>query len=144
MPEGAFDGAAREALAKGIDGAAKAIEGFGDDPRQEFLAWVIVEEVKLGYLFAGGVDPLSRVIPAVVFFYAPPGVIYAERREEAVRLVHDALVAANPGSDYRAVATSVMIWDVADGTWGPTGKLWHLPDFASAAGYKRLHDLATS
>ena len=37
VPEGAFDAAARAALGRGIHAAAKAVEGWGDDPRQEAL-----------------------------------------------------------------------------------------------------------
>lgn len=141
VPEGAFDQAGRDALGCGIHAAAKAVEGWGDDPRQEFLTWVVIEEMKTGYLFAGGVDPLARAIPVIVLVYPPQGVIDEQGRAELVRRTHEAVLSAKPDTDPRMVATSVMIWDVADGTWGASGQLWHLPDFARAAGYKHLQHL---
>ena len=141
VPEGAFDEAGRTALGKGIHAAAKAVEGWGDDPRQEALTWVLVEEVKPGCLFAGGADQTSRIIPVIVFFYAPAGVLDEAGRAEAMRRVHQAVTAAKPASDPRPVATSIVIWEVADGTWGANGQLWRLPDFARAAGYKHLTHL---
>jgi phenylpyruvate tautomerase PptA (4-oxalocrotonate tautomerase family) len=141
LPEGVFDEAARKRLAQGVTAAAKQIEQIGDDPRQEALTLVTIEEVKAGYLFAGGNDPLIRVIPIAVFFHAPEGVIDAARRGDAVRLVHEAVAAAKPMSDMRAVTTSVVIADVADGTWGANGQLLTLPDFARRAGYKHLQHL---
>jgi len=141
VPEGVFDADAREALAKGITAAAKTVERIGDDPRQEFLTWVAIEEVKAGYLFAGGNDPLSRVVPVIVLFYPPEGVIDEAGRTDAVRLVQEAVASAKPAGDARPVMTSVIVADVADGTWGANGQLWRLPDFARAAGYKHLQHL---
>lgn len=141
IPEVVFDGAAREALAASIHGAAKAVERWGDDPRQEFLTWIVIEEVKAGFLFAGGRDPLSRAIPVIVLVYPPAGVIDATGRADLVRRIHAAVAATKPTADHRLVMTSVIIREVADGTWGASGTLWHLPDFARAAGYAHLQHL---
>lgn len=140
-PEGAFDAAGCDRLAKGITAVAKTVEQIGDDPRQEFTTWVVIEEVKAGHFFAGGNDPVSRVLPVIVFFYAPAGVIDEAGRVEAVRLVQEVVSAAKPASDPRPVMTSVIMAEVADGTWGVNGGLWRLPDFARVAGYKRLQHL---
>ncbi len=144
IPEGAFDEAGRAALGKGIHAAAKAVENWGDDPRQEALTWVLVEEVKPGCLFAGGIYQTLRIIPVIVFFYLPAGVIDQAGRVEAIKRVHQAIAAAKSASDPRQVATSIMIWEVADGTWGGNGQLWRLPDFAHAAGYKHLQHLVSA
>lgn len=141
VPEGAFDDAARAALGKGIHTAVKAVEGWGDDPRQEVLTWVLVEEVKQGCFFAGGTDQTSRIIPVIVFLYPPAGVIDEAGRAEAVRRIHQVVAGAKPPNDPRRVATSIMVWDVTDGTWGANGELWRLTDFARAAGYKHLQHL---
>jgi phenylpyruvate tautomerase PptA (4-oxalocrotonate tautomerase family) len=142
VPEGVFDDAARQALATGIHAAAKAAEQFGDEPMQEFLTWVVIEEVKAGGIFAGGADPLRSFIPVIVFFYPPGGVLDAAGHAVAVKRVHEAVAAAKPEGDPRAIVTSVMMWDVPDGTWGANGQLWTLPDFVRAAGYKHLQHLA--
>ncbi|MBR1219817.1 hypothetical protein JQ557_17545 [Bradyrhizobium sp. U87765 SZCCT0131] len=141
VPEGVFDETARAALGKGLHAAAKAVEGWGDDPRQEILTWVLVEEVKQGCFFAGGADQTSRFIPVIVLLYPPAGVIDEAGRAEAVRRIHQAVTDAKPADDPRRVATSIMVRDVADGTWGASGEIWRLPDFARAAGYKHLRHL---
>lgn len=141
IPEGVFDAAARATLATGIHAAAKSVERWGDDPRQEFLTWIVLEEVKAGYLFAGGHDPLSRAIPVIVLVYPPAGVIDDAGRADLVRRIHAAVAATKPTGDHRLVMTSVIIREVADGTWGASGTLWRLPDFARAAGYAHLTHL---
>jgi len=141
IPEGVFDAAARETLAAAVHGAAKAVERWGDEPRQESLTWIVLEEVKAGYLFAGGRDPLSRAIPVIVLVYPPAGVIDDAGRADLVRRIHAAIAATKPAADTRLVMTSVIIREVADGTWGASGTLWHLPDFARAAGYAHLQHL---
>ena len=54
IPKGAFDAVGRAKLGQGVHAAAKAVEGWGDAPRQEALTWVLVEEVPTGNLFVGG------------------------------------------------------------------------------------------
>ncbi len=142
VPEGVFDAEHRAALARGITAAAKAAERIGDDPRQEFLAWVVVEEVKAGCFFAGGHDPLGRVIPVMVVFNSPAGVLDDAARAVAVRMVHEAVCAAKPEADPRPVMTSVVMAEVADGHWGANGNVWRLADCARAAGYAHLRHLA--
>jgi phenylpyruvate tautomerase PptA (4-oxalocrotonate tautomerase family) len=141
IPEGAFDAAGRTKLGHAVHAAAKAVEGWGDSPLQEALTWVLVEEVPAGNLFVGGADLSVRYIPVIVFFYAPAGVIDAEGRAKAVELINTAVHAAKRAGDERMALTSIMIWAVADGTWGANGQIWRLPDFARAAGYKHLQHL---
>ena len=49
-----------------------------------------------------------------------------------------------PAADPRPVLTSVIVVEVADGTWGASGALWHFDDFVKAAGYKHLQSRAVS
>lgn len=142
VPEGAFDAAGCDRLGKGITAVAKQVEQIGDDPRQEFTTWVVIEEVKAGHFLAGGNDPVSRVLPVIVLFHAPAGVIDEVGRVEAVRLIQEAIAAAKSPADPRPVMTSVIVSEVADGTWGAGGALWRLADFVKAAGYKHLQSLA--
>jgi phenylpyruvate tautomerase PptA (4-oxalocrotonate tautomerase family) len=143
IPEGVFDDAGRRKLAAGLTRAASAVEQMSEDPRQQFLTWVTIEETRSGYLFAGGADPLAQVIPVVVFFQPPAGVVAQDRRQLAITLMHEACLAAKPEADPRVVMTSILIQDVPDGSWGANGALWHLPDFARASGYRHLQHLVT-
>ena len=95
-----------------------------------------------GFRIGGGNDPLSRMIPVIVLFYVPEGVIDEAGRVEAVRLIQAAVAVAKSEADPRPVMTSVIISEVADGTWGVSGSLWRLDDFVKAAGYKHLQPLA--
>jgi phenylpyruvate tautomerase PptA (4-oxalocrotonate tautomerase family) len=140
-PKGVFDTAARAALARAVTQAAEEVEQIGDDPRHALSTWIAIEEIGEGSFFAGGHDALTRMIPVIVLFYVPAGVLDGAARAEAVRLVQAAIAAAKPSADPRPVIASVIVSDVADGTWGANGTLWHLPDFARAAGYKHLQHL---
>src|ERR1700735_2292276 len=143
VPAGAFDAAGCERLGKGITAVAKQVEQIGDVPRHEFTTWVVIEEVKAGRFFAGGNDPLSRVVPVIVLFYVPEGVIGEAARVGAVRLLQSAVAAGKSETDPRPVMTSVIISEVTDGTWGVSGALWRLDTFVKAAGYKHLQPPAT-
>lgn len=138
VPEGAFDAAGRARLGKGVTGVAKTVEQIGDDPRQEATTLVIIEEVKAGCFLLGGNDLTARVLPVVVMFHAPGGVLDPAARAEASRLMQAAVMAAKPDSDPRPVVTSLIMSDVPDGTWGVSGALWQLDDFVKSSGYKHL------
>lgn len=143
-PEGAFDAEARGKLAKAATAVAKIVEQGGDDPRQAELTWVTFNEVKAGHVFAGGNDPLEQLIPVVVFFHYPAGVLDDAARAEAARLFQDVVAEARKPGDPRPVATSVIMTEVADGAWGGSGRILRLPDLARAAGYKHLQHLVTA
>ena len=143
VPEGAFDAAGCDRLGKAVTAIAKNVEQIGDDPRQEFTTWVVIEEVKPGHFLAGGKDPLSQVLPVIVIFHTPAGVMDEAARVEAVRLIQAAVAAAKSPADPRKVITSVIVSEVADGTWGGNGTLWRLDNFIEAAGYKHLRAVAT-
>ncbi|OQW53059.1 MAG: hypothetical protein A4S14_02130 [Proteobacteria bacterium SG_bin9] len=138
IPEGAFDAAGRARLGKGVTKVAKTVEQIGDDPKQEATTLVIIEEVKAGCFLLGGNDLTARVLPVMIVFHVPAGVIDAAARAEASRLMQAAITAAKPDSDPRPVVTSLIMSDVPDGTWGVTGALWQLDDFIKSSGYKHL------
>ncbi len=140
-PEGVFDLEARTRLAGSVTAVAKAVEQGGDAPEQSALTWVRIDEFGAGTFFAGGVDPCARMIPVVVMFHYPEGVLDAAARADAVRLLQEAISAAVPPGDARPVRTSVILTEVADGTWGGSGALLRLADLARAAGYKHLQHL---
>lgn len=140
LPETVFDDTARRRIAADITAAAKQVEQIGDEPRHAFTTWVLFEDIKPGHIFAGGADSLETVIPAIVFFHHPEGVLEQTRRELAVRLVQEAIAAAAP-KDGRPVITSVVMAKVEDGAWGVAGGVWRLADLARHAGFKHLQHL---
>jgi len=144
VPEGVFDTEARGKLARAATAVARIVEQGGDDLRQSALTWVTFDEVKAGNSFAGGEDPLRQLIPVIVFFHYPAGVLDDAARVEAARLFQEVISEARRPDDERPVATSVIMTVVADGTWGGSGRIWRLPELAQAAGYKHLQHLVTA
>ena len=141
IPANSFDGAARAALARCITSAAAQAEQIPEDPRKRATTWVVVEEVPAGSWWCGAVDAATQMVPCVAIAHVPAGVLDTAARALFVQQMHEAFAQALPAADGRRVVTSVMLHDVADGTWGVNGALWALPDFAKAAGYAHLQHL---
>jgi len=141
IPANTFDGDARAALARRITEAAVQAEQIPDDPRRRATTWVVMEDVPAASWWCGGVDVTTQVVPCLAIAHVPAGVLDADARALFVQRLHDAFVQSLPAADGRRVVTSVMLHDVADGTWGVNGALWALPDFARAAGYAHLQHL---
>ncbi|HWV06246.1 tautomerase family protein [Ralstonia sp.] len=141
IPANTFDGDARAALARRITEAAAQAEQIPDDPRRRATTWVTVEDVPAASWWCGGVAVTTQVVPCLAIAHVPAGVLDADARARFVQQMHEAFAQALPAADARRVVTSVMLHDVADGTWGVNGALWALPDFARAAGYAHLQHL---
>jgi phenylpyruvate tautomerase PptA (4-oxalocrotonate tautomerase family) len=140
-PKGAYPGEHRVALVRGLQAAAATAEQMPDDPRHQFLCWVLLDEVPSGHWFCGGTDLTAQVLPCVANVLLPAGVLDAAARAAYVQLMHDAFKAALPASEKRRLVTSVLLHEVPDGHWGANGVAWSLPDFAQAAGYAHLQHL---
>ncbi|MCO5400634.1 tautomerase family protein [Ralstonia soli] len=141
IPADTFNGAARAALARRITAAAAQAEQIPDDPRRRATTWVVIEEVPAGSWWCGGGEVATQMVPCMAIAHVPAGVLDAAARALFVQQMHEAFAQALPTADGRRVVTSVMLHDVADGTWGVNGALWALPDFARAAGYAHLQHL---
>ncbi|MET3445591.1 tautomerase family protein [Ralstonia sp. 1138] len=141
IPANTFDSDARATLARRITEAAAQAEQIPDDPRRRATIWVTVEEVPAASWWCGGVDVTTQMVPCLAVAHVPAGVLDGAARARFVQQMHEAFAQALPADDARRVVTSVMVHDVADGTWGVNGALWTLPDFARAAGYAHLQHL---
>ena len=73
--------------------------------------------------------------------YVPAGVLDEASRGQYVQRMHAAFKEAMPASEKRQLATSVVLHDVPNGTWGASGALWKLADFAKVSGYAHLQHL---
>lgn len=144
VPEGVLAGEQLGKLAKAATAIAKTVEQGGDDPRQAALTWVEIDEVKAGHFFAGGQDALKHMIPVLVFFHYPAGVLDDAARTQAAALFQEAITNIVGSNASRLIATSIIMTEVADGAWGGSGRIFRLPDLARAAGYKHLQHLVTA
>ncbi|MGE0284934.1 MAG: 4-oxalocrotonate tautomerase family protein [Bradyrhizobium sp.] len=141
LPAGLLDERTRSTLVDGINAAAAECERIPPDPVKRALCWVVIDEIAAGHWTCGGRDPLQAVIPVMVSANVPAGVLDDVGRAQYARLLHQAVTSALPG-EQRRIATSCMINDVADGTWGVNGRIWRLPQMAAAAGFEHLQHLA--
>ncbi len=83
----------------------------------------------------------TQVLPCMAMVHVPAGALDAAARARYVRLAHDAFRLALPDADNRMPIASVIVHDVADGSWGANGTVWRLPEFAQAAGSGHLQSL---
>jgi phenylpyruvate tautomerase PptA (4-oxalocrotonate tautomerase family) len=135
IPQGAFPPEQRAALMRKITEAASTVEQIPDHPKHRFTCWVAIDEVASSNWTCGGIDVSMQMLPCIAIAFVPAGVLDAAARKQYVELMHAAFKEALPGTEQRQLVSSIIVQDVADGTWGANGMLWHLPDFAKAAGY---------
>lgn len=140
VPEGAFPRQQRHLLVRALNAAAARAERIPDDPGKRFLCWIVIEEVAAGLWTCGGVDVDSQVLPCIAMIHLPAGVLDDVSRQRYVALVHNAFRQAMAAGDRRPLATSVVLHDVVDGTWGANGHVMRLADFARVAGFEHLQD----
>jgi phenylpyruvate tautomerase PptA (4-oxalocrotonate tautomerase family) len=141
VPKDVFPAEARKALLKRVNEVAGGIENMPNNPKQRFLNWALLEEIESGMFTCGGLDVTSQVVPCIAIIFVPQGVLDNVLRTRYVAELHAAFQASIPADDKRVLATSIILNDVADGTWGANGNLWQLGDFAKAAGYGHLQHL---
>lgn len=141
IPKGAFPTEHRAVLVKMLNAAAAAAEQIPDDPRKRSMCWVIIDEVEPGSWTCGASDMSAKLLPCLAVIYVPAGVLDGASQAVYVDLVHAAFKQSLPATEQRQLATSVILHDVADGSWGANGAIWRLPDFAQAAGFAHLQAL---
>lgn len=141
IPKGSFTGAARADLIRRINDAAANAEQIPAEPRKRMLCWVLIDEISDGAWTCGGADMTSQLLPCVATVYLPAGVLNDTSRAQYVQELHEAFKQSRVAEDARLVATSVMLHEVPDGSWGVNGSIWRLPQFAQAAGFAHLQHL---
>jgi phenylpyruvate tautomerase PptA (4-oxalocrotonate tautomerase family) len=141
LPKGVFPPSARQALGQSITRVAAECEQIPDEPKRRGLCWVLIHEVEAGNLTCGGFDVTRQVLPCFALVNLPAGVLDEHSRTQYVEGMHAAFKSALPADDKRPVMSSVVLNDVADGTWGANGAIWTLPHFAKMAGYAHLQHL---
>ncbi|WP_343592403.1 tautomerase [Paracidovorax wautersii] len=141
IPKDSYPGEARAALVRGINDAAALAEQIPEDPRKRMLCWVLIDEAASGAWTCGGADLTAQLLPCVAWVYLPAGVLDDAARAVYVQALHQAFQRSMPAQDTRRLASSVILQEVADGTWGVNGAIWKLPQFAEAAGFAHLQGL---
>ncbi|RFB71167.1 MULTISPECIES: tautomerase [unclassified Herbaspirillum] len=143
IPKGSFSGQSQATLVQRINHAAAIAEQIPADPKKRFFCWIVIEEVEQGLWTCGAADVTAEFLPCVAMVYLPTGVLDEVSRHRYVELIHGAFTQALPDDDKRQLLTSVILQDVADGSWGVNGTIWNLPVFSKAAGFEHLQHLVT-
>jgi len=138
VPQGAYPSESRARLVSMLNTAAATAETIPDDPAKRFFSWVQIDEVAPGAWTCGGHNVTEHMLPCLAMIDVPAGVLDGATRARYAQLVHCAFQKALPSSERRQLVTSIMLHEVADGAWAANGNIWHLPDFARAAGYGHL------
>jgi phenylpyruvate tautomerase PptA (4-oxalocrotonate tautomerase family) len=138
VPKNVFPLESSKELIRQVNEVAGDVEKMPKHPKQRFLNWVVLEEIESAMFTCGGVDVTSQVVPCIAIVFVPLGVLDDALRKNYVADLHAAFQANLPVGDKRVLATSIILNEVADGTWGANGNLWRLGDFAKAAGYGHL------
>ncbi len=144
IPFGSYGGAARAKLLQHVTDAAATAEQIPANPQNRLTTWVAIEEVQDGHLACAGLDMTAQILPCIAIAYVPAGVLDGPGRARYVQLVHQAFQNALPATEKRQLMTSVIVNDVAEGTWGGNGSLMTLSGLARLAGYAHLQHLATA
>ena len=142
-PAGVLDPEAKAALTNGICAAAAECEQVPDDPRMRALCVVTIEEIGAGSRTFGGRDLSQMLVSLDAVVNIPKGILDDRSRARFVELLHRAVIDALPG-EKRRIISSFIINEIEDGTWGVSGSLWKLPDFAAASGYRHLQHLVVN
>lgn len=143
IPKDSFPAQHRGELVRLLNQAAASAEQIPDDAKRRFLCWVVIDEVAPGFWTCGGTDVTAQILPCIAMIYLPAGVLDAASRARYVSLVHGAFRQALPATDQRRLTTSVIVHDVAEGTWAANGAIWRLHDFVDAAGFEHLRLLGS-
>lgn len=144
IPKGSYPGAARADLVRRINDAAANAEQISAEPRKRMLCWVLIDEFDDGAWTCGGTDMTAQLLPCIATVYVPAGVLNDAARAQYVQELHEAFKQSSAAEDARQVASSVVLQEVTDGSWGVNGAIWRLPQFAKAAGFAHLQQLLSS
>lgn len=144
IPQGSFPDASRTDLVRRINDAVASAEQIPNEPRKRMMCWVLIDEVANGAWSCGGTDVTPQMLPCSATVYVPEGVLDHASRSAFIQAAHEAFQKSMPTGDTRPLATSIMVHEVVDGTWGVNGAIWKLPQFAKAAGYAHLQHLVSA
>jgi phenylpyruvate tautomerase PptA (4-oxalocrotonate tautomerase family) len=141
LPHQSFNSRAKTLLAKKLVEAAAQAEEVPNNPKNRMYMWITVTEADAGQLTCGGNDITAQALPCMVMAHFPAGVLNKDKRAEFVDSAHKAFIHALGGQDPRALMTSIVINEVAEGHQGANGQIWGLTAIAKAAGYGHLQHL---
>jgi phenylpyruvate tautomerase PptA (4-oxalocrotonate tautomerase family) len=131
IPQGALTPAAEEQLLADLTDILITNEGADPaNPQVRSIAWLFVHRPEAVFVAgARASSPRYRFIASV-----PEGQYNAERRQEMVRTITDAVLDAEGGAYERDPA---RVWvftpEIPDGTWGGMGRIVTLADIAAFA-----------
>jgi phenylpyruvate tautomerase PptA (4-oxalocrotonate tautomerase family) len=143
LPHKSLDAASKSLLSQKLVEAAAQAEQVPNNPKNRMYTWINIAEADAGQLTCGGNDLTSQAMPCMLVAHFPAGVLNKDKRAEFISLAHNAFVQAFGEQEKRALMTSIILSEVADGHQGANGQVWELTDLAKAAGYEHLQHLVS-
>jgi phenylpyruvate tautomerase PptA (4-oxalocrotonate tautomerase family) len=132
---------ALERFIEAITDAASAAESLPADALHRSRCVLMYNVCASGSVRFGGhvADELIRAV--FIRYTVSDGVLDPVRRNGFAAAVHAAAIAGSP-DDVRALHTSIIFDEIAEGRWGRDGRIVRLPEMAAVAGFEHLIEIA--
>ena len=137
LTPGAYEGAARDELARRLTEAAFDAESIPDIPSARARGIVLLRDLAPGGFYCAGVPADGLVRGVIATLHLSAGVLDAARKARLAAGVQAAAEAAAPDRT-RPVVTSLVIVEVPEGQWCRDGKIARLPDITAVARFEHL------
>ena len=137
LTPGAYEGAARDELARLITEAAFDAESIPDVPSARARGIVLLRDLAPGGFYCAGRPTDDAVRGVFATLHVSAGVLDAARKARLAAGVQAAAEAAAPDRS-RPVVTSLVIVEVPEGQWCRDGRIARLPDVAAVARFEHL------
>jgi phenylpyruvate tautomerase PptA (4-oxalocrotonate tautomerase family) len=132
----AYDAQAQDRLAAALTEAAARAESLPNRPGPRSRALVCMQELPAGRFYSAGVPADRSLCGVFMILYVTAGVLDARRKAEFAAGIQAAAEKCVP--EGRAVVTSAVIVEVAEGQWAQRGRIARLPDVVGIAEFEHL------
>jgi phenylpyruvate tautomerase PptA (4-oxalocrotonate tautomerase family) len=136
LTPGAYDAQAQDRLAAQLTEVAARAESLPDRPGPRSRALVCIQELPAGRFYSAGLPADRSLCGVFMTLYVTAGVLDARRKAEFAAGIQAAAEKCAP--ERRAVATSAVIVEVAEGQWAQRGRIARLPDVVGLAEFEHL------
>jgi phenylpyruvate tautomerase PptA (4-oxalocrotonate tautomerase family) len=136
LTPGAYDARAQDRLATLLTEAAARAESLPNRPGPRSRALISMQELPAGRFYSGGVAADRSLCGVFMTLYVTAGVLDGRRKAEFAAGIQAAAERCAP--EGRAVVTSAVIVEVAEGQWAQRGRIVRLPDVVGIAEFEHL------
>jgi phenylpyruvate tautomerase PptA (4-oxalocrotonate tautomerase family) len=136
LTPGAYDAEAQDRLAALLTEVGARAESLPNRPGPRSRALVCIQELPAGRFYSAGVAADPSICGVFMTLHVTAGVLDARRKAEFAAGIQAAAEKCAPAG--RAVVTSAVIVEVAEGQWAQRGRIARLPNVVSIAEFEHL------